>query len=59
MKNKSSQILVLGLLLVLLGAILKIFKMEIYSNIILITGLVLEILAGVLFFYNRLSPKKR
>ncbi|MET2985506.1 hypothetical protein [Aureibaculum conchae] len=59
MKNKSSQLLVVGLLLVLLGAVLKIFKMEIYSNTILIVGLVLEILAGVLFFYNRVTPKRR
>lgn len=59
MKNKPSQLLVIGVLLIVLGAILKILKLELYSNTILITGLVLEIFAGILFFYYRFTPKKR
>jgi len=59
MKNKSSQFLVIGLLLVVLGAVLKVLKMDIYSNTILIAGLVLEIFAGILFFYYRFTPKNR
>jgi len=59
MKNISSQFLVVGLLIIVFGAILKIFKMEVYSNIVLITGLTLEVLAGILFFYYWITPKKR
>ena len=58
MKNRSSQFVVVGLFLVMLGAILKVIKLELYATTFLTIGLFLEISAGLIFFYDRVTSKK-
>jgi len=56
MKLKPLNLLLIGLAVILLGAILRIMKFE-YSNIILLLGLALEISAAIVYF-SRHSKKK-
>ena len=59
MSNKPTQFLVIGLLLIVIGAILKIMKMELLSNTTMVVGLFLEIIAGSVYLYYRMTPKRR
>ncbi len=56
MKNPL-KILVLGVLIVTIGAFLKVVRFE-YSDIVLSIGLIIEIFVGITYFINRKKKSK-
>lgn len=55
--SRIAQFFTFGLFLVVVGAIGKIFKWN-QANIILALGLLFELLAAMLYTYNKVKPNK-
>ncbi len=56
MNIKPLKLLLIGALILMIGAFLKILKIE-YSSIFLSIGLLFEISAGVIYFVNKSKNK--